>query len=87
MLIGLFVSRDQNNKDGQHFRKKNHLSDRHFASLLRYFITKTVVAEPELLSRFVWESGLILHDLASPSRAVTQIPQDQSHRLPLKPRC
>ncbi len=35
MLIVLFVSRDQNNKDGRHFRKSTHLSDRnkHFASL------------------------------------------------------
>ncbi len=35
MLIGLFVSHDQNNKDGRHFRKTTHLADKsnHFASL------------------------------------------------------
>ncbi len=67
ILIDLFVSRDQNNKDGRHFGKSTHLSDRnkHFASLKRYSVAKTVVAEPELSTRFVWESGLI--------------PRDQSH--------
>ncbi len=87
MLIDLFVSRYQNNKDGDTLEKA--LTFQTETNILHHYkgilLLKLLWQNQNLSTHFVFDSKLIPRDLAhcqrrgSSSRAVTQIPRDQSH--------